>query len=257
MQPPVAPPSAPKRPTSTEIHGHTRTDDYEWLRDKESPEVTAYLEAENAYTQERTAHLADLRQTIFDEIKARTRETDLSVPTRNRGYWYYGRSFAGKEYGASCRVPVDGPGRLDSPEARRGHRPRPAGPPRRAGPAGPRRPRHRPRVLLARRLVGQPRRHPARLLHRRGRRRALHDPGQGPRDRRRCSTTRSPARSAAPPGTAPARTSTTRPSTTPGAPTRSGGTGSAPARATTSWCTTRPTAASGSASAAPAATASW
>jgi oligopeptidase B len=109
MQDTSEPPVAARRPTSTQIHGHTRTDDYEWLREKESPEVTAYLEAENAYTQEQTAHLADLRQRIFDEIKARTRETDLSVPTRNRGYWYYGRSFAGKEYGASCRVPVDDP----------------------------------------------------------------------------------------------------------------------------------------------------
>ena len=71
--------------------------------------MTAHLEAENAYTQERTAHLAELRQAIFDEIKARTRETDLSVPTRNRGHWYYGRSFEGKEYGASCRVPVTDP----------------------------------------------------------------------------------------------------------------------------------------------------
>ncbi|MGB0099251.1 MAG: S9 family peptidase [Nocardioides sp.] len=105
MQPPVA----EKRPVSSEIHGHTRTDDYEWLRDKESPDVTAYLEAENDYTRARTEHLAGLRQQIFDEIKARTRETDLSVPTRNRGYWYYGRSFAGKEYGASCRVPVADP----------------------------------------------------------------------------------------------------------------------------------------------------
>ncbi|GAA4759227.1 S9 family peptidase [Nocardioides endophyticus] len=105
MQPPVA----DKRPTSTEIHGHTRTDDYEWLRDKDSPEVTAYLEDENAWTQDRTAHLADLRQAVFDGIKARTRETDLSVPTRNRGFWYYGRSFEGKEYGASCRVPVADP----------------------------------------------------------------------------------------------------------------------------------------------------
>ncbi len=103
------PPVADRRPTSTEIHGLTRTDDYEWLRDKESPEVTAYLEAENAYTQDRTAHLAALRQAIFDEIKARTRETDLSVPSRNRGFWYYGRSFEGKEYGASCRVPVVDP----------------------------------------------------------------------------------------------------------------------------------------------------
>lgn len=102
----AVPPVADKRPTSTEIHGHTRTDDYEWLRDKESPEVTKYLEDENAWTQDRTEHLADLRQAIFDGIKARTRETDLSVPTRNRGFWYYGRSFEGKEYGASCRVPV-------------------------------------------------------------------------------------------------------------------------------------------------------
>lgn len=105
----LEPPVADRRPTSREIHGRTRTDDYEWLRDKESADVTAYLEAENAYTQERTAHLADLRQAIFDGIKARTRETDLSVPTRNRGYWYYGRSFEGKEYGASCRVPVADP----------------------------------------------------------------------------------------------------------------------------------------------------
>lgn len=109
MQPSLVPPVADRRPTTSEHHGRTRTDDYEWLRDKESPEVTAYLEAENVYTRERTAHLADLRQSIFDEIKARTRETDLSVPTRNRGYWYYGRSFEGKEYGASCRVPVTDP----------------------------------------------------------------------------------------------------------------------------------------------------
>ena len=114
--PSVVPPVAERRTVTTEIHGETRTDDYEWLREKDSPEVTAYLEAENTYTQARTAHLAGLRQQIFDEIKARTRETDLSVPTRNRGHWYYGRSFEGKEYGASCRVPVRGPGRLDPPQ---------------------------------------------------------------------------------------------------------------------------------------------
>ncbi|WP_028635783.1 S9 family peptidase [Nocardioides sp. URHA0032] len=109
MPSPAQPPVADRRPHPTEHHGRTRADDYEWLREKASPEVTAYLEAENAYTQDRTAHLADLRQQIFDEIKARTRETDLSVPTRNRGYWYYGRSFEGREYGASCRVPVTDP----------------------------------------------------------------------------------------------------------------------------------------------------
>lgn len=104
--PSLVPPTAERRPTTAEHHGHTRVDDYEWLRDKDSAEVVSYLEAENVYTRERTAHLADLRQAIFEEIKARTLETDLSVPTRNRGFWYYGRSFEGKEYGASCRVPV-------------------------------------------------------------------------------------------------------------------------------------------------------
>jgi len=103
------PPSAPRHPVTTTHHGHTRTDEYEWLRDKEDPAVIAHLEAENAYTQERTAHLADLRTRIFEEIKARTLETDLSVPTRVRGFWYYGRSFEGRQYGASCRVPVTDP----------------------------------------------------------------------------------------------------------------------------------------------------
>ncbi len=106
MQPPLSPPVAERRPVTSHFHGRERTDDYDWLRAKEDPDVTAYLEAENAYTTERTAHLAELRQSIFDEIKARTRETDLSVPSRNRGWWIYSRSFEGKEYGASCRVPV-------------------------------------------------------------------------------------------------------------------------------------------------------
>ena len=91
MQPPVA----PRRPSERTLHGQVRVDDYEWLRAKDDPETLAYLEAENAYTQERTAHLADLRQQVFAEIKARTRETDLSVPSRIRGHWYYSRSFEG------------------------------------------------------------------------------------------------------------------------------------------------------------------
>ncbi|QZY27885.1 S9 family peptidase [Nocardioides coralli] len=102
----AAPPVAERRPVTTTHHGRTRTDDYDWLRAKDDPAVLAHLEAENAHTQARTSHLADLRQTIFEEIRARTKETDLSVPTRHRGYWYYGRTFEGREYGASCRVPV-------------------------------------------------------------------------------------------------------------------------------------------------------
>ncbi|GAA1942469.1 S9 family peptidase [Nocardioides marmoribigeumensis] len=103
---PTKPPVADVRPTERTHHGDTFVDDYEWLRAKEDPEVIAHLEAENAYTEARTAHLADLRQAIFDEIKARTQETDLSVPSRVRGWWYYGRTTEGQQYGVSCRRPV-------------------------------------------------------------------------------------------------------------------------------------------------------
>jgi oligopeptidase B len=106
---PTEPPVADRRPVERTVHGEVLVDEYEWLRAKDDPEVTAYLEAENAWTTAQTAHLADLRQTLFDEIKARTHETDLSVPSRIRGHWYYSRSFEGKEYGASCRVPVTDP----------------------------------------------------------------------------------------------------------------------------------------------------
>ncbi|WP_084652949.1 S9 family peptidase [Nocardioides insulae] len=106
---PEGPPQAPARPVTREHHGHARVDEYDWLREKDSPEVLGHLEAENAWTEARTAHLAGLRETIFEEIKGRTLETDLSVPTRHRGYWYYGRSFEGREYGATCRVRVTDP----------------------------------------------------------------------------------------------------------------------------------------------------
>ncbi|GAB3218379.1 S9 family peptidase [Mycolicibacterium hippocampi] len=84
-------------------------DPYEWLRDKSSQEVIDHLEAENAYTDGVTEALEPLRQKIFDEIKSRTKETDLSVPTRRGDWWYYGRSFQGKQYGVQCRCPVVDP----------------------------------------------------------------------------------------------------------------------------------------------------
>jgi len=121
--PPAAPPAAARRPVTSTHHGHTRTDDYEWLRAKDDPEVIAHLEAENDYTQARTAHLAELRQQIFEEIKARTMETDLSVPTRVRDYWYYGRSFEGRQYGASCRVPITDPASWSPPRPAEAARP--------------------------------------------------------------------------------------------------------------------------------------
>ncbi|WP_280475423.1 S9 family peptidase [Nocardia farcinica] len=103
----VAAPIAKRVPTERVHHGDVFVDEYEWLRDKENPEVIAYLEAENAYTETQTAHLSGLREKIFEEIKSRTQETDLSVPTRMGEYWYYSRSFEGKQYGVHCRCPID------------------------------------------------------------------------------------------------------------------------------------------------------
>lgn len=100
------PPIAKRVEHRREHHGDVFVDNYEWLRDKSDPEVIAYLEAENTYADEQTDHLESLRQKIFDEIKARTKETDLSVPTRRGEWWYYGRSVEGKQYGIHCRCPV-------------------------------------------------------------------------------------------------------------------------------------------------------
>jgi oligopeptidase B len=105
----VNPPVAKRVEHRREHHGDVFVDHYEWLRDKDNPEVIDYLNAENDYTEQATDHLAPLRQKIFDEIKARTKETDLSVPTRRGDWWYYGRSFEGKQYSVQCRCPVTDP----------------------------------------------------------------------------------------------------------------------------------------------------
>ena len=102
------PPVVKKVPIERTHHGDTFIDNYEWLRDKENPEVIAHLEAENAFTESQLAGQAGLRDAIFDEIKARTKETDLSVPTRSGGYWYYSRTIEGKQYPQFCRCAVQG-----------------------------------------------------------------------------------------------------------------------------------------------------
>ncbi|MRJ77722.1 prolyl oligopeptidase family serine peptidase [Aeromicrobium sp. SMF47] len=104
-----APPVAERRPITRSHHGDDFVDDYEWMRDKEDPATLAYLEAENAYTDAATAHLEPLRQQIFDEIKARTLETDLSVPTRHGAWWYYARTIEGQQYAIRCRCAVQDP----------------------------------------------------------------------------------------------------------------------------------------------------
>src|SRR5699024_9555213 len=100
----TAPPVAAARPVAREHHGHTFTDDFDWLRDKESEEVLAHLTAENAYTDAVTADQDALRTAIFGEIKAHTVETDLSVPARRDGWWYFSRTEEGQQYARHCRV---------------------------------------------------------------------------------------------------------------------------------------------------------
>ncbi|RBP62980.1 oligopeptidase B [Brevibacterium sanguinis] len=109
-------PVAKKIPHERTHHGHTFIDDYEWMRDKESPEVIAHLEAENAWTEARTAHLEELRTAIFTEIRTRIKETDMSVPNRRGDYWYFSRTKAGLDYGISVRVPIRGDDDWTPPE---------------------------------------------------------------------------------------------------------------------------------------------
>ncbi|MGC4877460.1 S9 family peptidase [Micromonospora sp. DT43] len=102
----TAPPAAKRVPTERTHHGDTVVDEYAWLAAKDDPETIAYLTAENAYTEERTAHLAALRADLFEETRQRTRETDLSVPNRKGGHWYYTRTIEGQQYGVHCRRAV-------------------------------------------------------------------------------------------------------------------------------------------------------
>jgi oligopeptidase B len=100
------PPTAKRVPAERTHHGDTFIDEYAWLAVKDDPETISFLEAQNAFTTAQTAAQAALSGAVFDEIKARTKETDLSVPVRNRGWWYYVRTVEGKQYAVRCRRAV-------------------------------------------------------------------------------------------------------------------------------------------------------
>ncbi|WP_193599099.1 S9 family peptidase [Microbacterium sp. YJN-G] len=104
----MPPPAAARRPITRTHHGDAFEDAYEWLRAKEDAEVIAHLEAENDYAEARTEHLGALRETVFQEVKARVLETDLSVPTRRGDWWYYARTEEGAQYGIQCRTAAIG-----------------------------------------------------------------------------------------------------------------------------------------------------
>ncbi|HEY1575493.1 MAG TPA: S9 family peptidase [Terracidiphilus sp.] len=97
------PPVARKDHRETTHHGITLTDDYAWLRDKDAPEVTAYLNAENAYSEALTADLAPLRDQLYNEMLSHIKQTDESAPYREGDWWYYIRTEEGKQYSIFCR----------------------------------------------------------------------------------------------------------------------------------------------------------
>jgi oligopeptidase B len=107
-----APPVAKKVPKTTEINGHTMVDNYFWLRDKKNPDVKAYLEAENAYTDALMKPTEALQKKLYDEMLSRIKETDVEVPYKEGEYFYYSRTEAGKQYQIHCRKK----GSLDGPE---------------------------------------------------------------------------------------------------------------------------------------------
>ena len=99
----MTPPTAAEHPHFVTLHDDTRVDDYFWLQDKESPDVRAYLEAENAYAEDFLAPTADLQRTLYDEIVGRIQETDQSAPYRNGAFEYYHLTEEGKQYRTYCR----------------------------------------------------------------------------------------------------------------------------------------------------------
>ena len=99
----TAPPAAAVHHTEKTLHGHSLVDDYAWLRERESPEVIAYLEAENAYTNEAMEPTQALQKTLYDEMVSHIKETDVSVPFREGAFWYYSRTEQGAQYPIYCR----------------------------------------------------------------------------------------------------------------------------------------------------------
>jgi oligopeptidase B len=108
----AGPPRAKIIPKEIACHGDQRVDNYFWLRDRRDPDVTAYLEAENRYTEEAMAPTKSLQEVLYREILGRIQETDVSVPVKRDDYFYYTRTEEGKAYSIQCRKH----GNPDAPE---------------------------------------------------------------------------------------------------------------------------------------------
>lgn len=108
----MEPPKAKKIEKQLVAHGQVRIDPYYWLNERENPEVISYLEAENAYTKEVMKHTEGLQEALYNEMIGRIKQTDMSVPYKLNGYYYYTRFEEGKEYPVFCRKKES----LDAPE---------------------------------------------------------------------------------------------------------------------------------------------
>ena len=115
---PPTPPEAPRRPQTIRAHGDERVDDWAWLRsdDRGDDEVLALLKAENDYVAVALGHTEALQAELFAEMKARIKETDLSVPYRKDGRWFYSRTVEGQQYPILCRTAIEPPADLPEDE---------------------------------------------------------------------------------------------------------------------------------------------
>ncbi|MGO3155374.1 MAG: S9 family peptidase [Mesonia sp.] len=94
----ILPPKAKKIAKELHVHEETRIDDYFWMNDREHPDVIKFLEDENEYNAQITAHTQEFQKDLFEEMKSRIKEDDESVPYKHNGYWYYARFEKGKDY---------------------------------------------------------------------------------------------------------------------------------------------------------------
>ncbi|MFI4944785.1 MAG: oligopeptidase B, partial [Burkholderiales bacterium] len=116
--PVLTPPVAPRKEHAQLFHGRSFPDPYFWLREKGTPDVEKYLEAENAYTEATSADIKPFSEALYSELLGRIKQTDLSVPTRIGGFYYYRRTVEGLQYPIRCRKPAaaDGSYQESAPE---------------------------------------------------------------------------------------------------------------------------------------------
>jgi oligopeptidase B len=103
----IIPPKAKKIAKIDSLHSDLRVDNYYWLRERSNPDVIAYLNAENAYTDAIMKPTEDFQERIYSELLERIKETDLSVPYRIDSFYYYSRTEVGKQYPIYCRKKGD------------------------------------------------------------------------------------------------------------------------------------------------------